>query len=194
MRKCEKVSNEYAEMQRRRAKLSGNIDALKGRLEEKRQAAEAAAARGDLRAYMDKNAEADHIAAELHVAEAQYNSIETMLPDDVLQDAWREYAAEYEKNMKTLREKYKKAVAGLCSQFMDIVVLYNAACEMRERLALFGGKAAADATALYGMTDINSADYPAEPQFFRRTGTIDPEKANYISGIFLTHRSNNLVL
>ena len=193
MRKCEKVLNEYAEMCKRRAKLSGNIEALKERLEEKRQAAEDAAARGDLRAYMDRKADADRMAAELHVAEAQYSSGET-IPADGLRDAWREYAAEYEKSMKALREKYDKAVVGLCSQFMDIVALYNTACEMRERLALIGGKKAEDAPTLYGMTELNSADYPADPQFFRRTGAIEPEKTNYISGIFLTHRSNNQVL
>lgn len=195
MKKIEKLFNEFADRRKRKEALSDRTVELEKLIEERTKAAESAAAAGDVAAYMSIKADVDQLAAELHVTKVQHDLAAKNLDPDECQEAWKAYAADYEKNLAKAEEDYKKALNDFAAKYLSVIRTYNDACAERERLAALCGKGSGEAKNLFRMKELPLNEYDlGETDLFRRHETLPGDTWMSIRGILFTGHSNSAVL
>lgn len=138
-KKIEEFERLYKQAQADRAKLSSEIEDLIRREAGLNDAANTAAASGDVDAYMAKAKEKERVSATIYVKRMQLDKLKPFSDADVLA-SWKEYVERYNKAFDKALAEYEKESASLRSKYRDLVELQNSALRERERFSAFTGE------------------------------------------------------
>ena len=125
-----------------KAKLQNEIDELIRKESELTEAANAAAASGDVDGYMSKSKEKERVSATIFVKRTQLDRLAAFTDADVLA-AWADYADAYNKKFASALAAYREKADALRRMYVDLCNLQNAALIERERFGAFIEDAAA---------------------------------------------------
>ena len=116
-------------------KLREEIATLEHELDDLNARAESAAAAGDEELYLNLTDEASRISRRIYVKKKVIDiPPEKEITEEEVTAAWREYAAEFDKNYNKKYEKFKKVRQELCDIYADMIEDQCCILQTRERI------------------------------------------------------------
>lgn len=147
MTKLDNLKKKVDQSKAERKRLEDEISRLKEQIASLDAEAEAAAEGGAVEAYIKADGEKKRLEQTLYVMERQAAKMARPVSDDEIIDAWRQYAAEHDKQLERMIQDYEKSRRALYDRFREIVSFQNEA--LRDR---------ANVGALFEDVDANNPD------------------------------------
>lgn len=130
--KLETLKANIKEARKKCAALEVKRDESSARAKAAREAAQTAAADGDVDEYVKQSEAAKKFEAAEFVAQAQINKVgDGFTPADVA-NAWKDYADDYNRELSKKMDAFQKTRAQLCKQYFDLVEAQDAALKERK--------------------------------------------------------------
>ena len=131
----EELDRLLKESQAKKAALSDELNDLIRREAEIADAANEAAAAGDIDSFMAKNQEKDRISAAIFVKRTQLDRLDKPFGPSEVVSAWSDYCDKYNKRFTKKLREYQKASEDLRKQFLELAKMQNALLWTRKRAA-----------------------------------------------------------